>query len=136
MSAIVRPRFGKIPTAVRYSGVSRSRLYEWARQYNDLMRKNGVSTLIDFDVLDRILDALPFATIEAQRRTTEEVSGRADLAEMAIATGSPEPVPMEPLHCTPKASSSVGSQDHPTLYRRERSTLTKNRKRESRTTST
>jgi hypothetical protein len=50
---------GKLPAAVEYSGRSRSRLYELAAQYPDLFRKDGASTLVDFDVLDRILDAFP-----------------------------------------------------------------------------
>jgi hypothetical protein len=54
-----RPRMGKLPAAVEYSGRSRSRLYELAAQYPDLFRKDGASTLVDFDVLDRILDAFP-----------------------------------------------------------------------------
>src|SRR5450759_1013257 len=58
-------------------------------------------------------------------------SGREDLAEMAVAAGSPEPAPMEPLRCAPKASSSAGSPDCPSLYRRERSSPVKNRKREN-----
>jgi hypothetical protein len=70
----IRPRFGKMPAAVAYSGVSRSRLYEWAHRYSSLIRKNGVSTLIDFDLLDQILDTLPLADIKAQRGTTEEIA--------------------------------------------------------------
>jgi hypothetical protein len=65
----VRPRFGKVPTAVRYSAVSRSVLYELAAVYPGLFRKNGAATLVDFDVLDRILDALPVAEIRPKRRT-------------------------------------------------------------------
>ncbi len=50
---------------------------------------------------------------------------------MAVAEGSPEPAPMEPVHCTPKASPSAGSPYRPSLYRRERSSPVKNRKREN-----
>jgi hypothetical protein len=58
-----RPRFGKLPRAISYSGRPRSRLYEWAAQYPGLFRKDGDATLVDFDILDTILDALPVAVI-------------------------------------------------------------------------
>jgi hypothetical protein len=64
----IRPRFGKLATAIAYSGRSRSRLYELAAENPGLIRKDGASTLIDFDVLDRILDSLPVAQIKPQRR--------------------------------------------------------------------
>ncbi len=72
MDKRIRPRFGKMPAATTYSGRSRSRIYEWAAENPDLIRKDGVSSLIDFDVLDRILDALPLAEIGSQHRTTEK----------------------------------------------------------------
>ena len=59
-----RPRFGKIPTAVTYSGVCRSKLYQAAADHPDLFRKHGKSTLVDFDVLDRVLDKLTMAKIQ------------------------------------------------------------------------
>jgi hypothetical protein len=59
-----RPRFGKIPAATRYSGRGRSRLYQWAALHPGLFRKDGNSTIVDFDVLDEILDALPVAEIK------------------------------------------------------------------------
>jgi hypothetical protein len=59
-----RPRFGKLPSAVRYSGRSRSRLYQLAAKHEGLFRKDGKSTIVDFDVLDRILDHLPVAKIK------------------------------------------------------------------------
>jgi hypothetical protein len=54
-----RPRFGRIPEALRYAGISRSRLYEWARERPELLRKNGRASLVDFKVFDEILDTLP-----------------------------------------------------------------------------
>jgi hypothetical protein len=62
-----RHRFGKIPAAVEYSGISRPRLYQLAAAWPGLFRKNGTATLVDFDVLDRILDGLPIATIKPPR---------------------------------------------------------------------
>jgi hypothetical protein len=57
------PRFGSIPRAIEHSGRSRSRLYQLAGQYPGLFRKDGKSTLVDFAVLDKILDELPVAKI-------------------------------------------------------------------------
>jgi hypothetical protein len=58
------PRFGTIPRAVDYSGRSRSRLYQLAAKHAGLFRKDGKSTLVDFAILDRILDGLPVAKIK------------------------------------------------------------------------
>jgi hypothetical protein len=60
-----RPRFGKIPFAESYSGISRARLYHWAAAHPGLFIKNGRATLCDLSVLDRLLDALPPAEIKA-----------------------------------------------------------------------
>jgi hypothetical protein len=65
MSIQHRPRFGKIPFATRYSGVSRARLYHWAAKHPGLFIKNGRATLCDLSVLDSLLDALPAAEIKA-----------------------------------------------------------------------
>ena len=59
----LRPRFARFPAAVAYGGVSRSRLYEWAQRRPDLIRKNGVASLVDLAVLDELLDALPPADL-------------------------------------------------------------------------
>jgi hypothetical protein len=58
------PRFGSIPRAIDYSGRSRSRLYQLAGHYPGLFRKDGKSTLVDFSILDAILDDLPVAKIK------------------------------------------------------------------------
>jgi hypothetical protein len=62
-----RPRFGRISTAANYSGISRSRLYEYAAVNAGLFRKNGAAVVVDFDVLDQILDKLPVAKIKPPR---------------------------------------------------------------------
>jgi hypothetical protein len=62
-----RPRAGRITDAVAHSGVSRARLYEWAARYPELFKKNGKSVIVDYDVLDRIIDALPQAAIKPPR---------------------------------------------------------------------
>ena len=56
-------RFGKIPTAEQYSGRSRSRLYQLAAIHHGLFVKDGKSTLVNLDVLDEIMGALPPARI-------------------------------------------------------------------------
>lgn len=61
----LRPRFGRIPEALTYAAVSRSRLYEWARERPELLKKNGSASLVDLNVLDAILDALPVAELKA-----------------------------------------------------------------------
>ena len=63
-SRTARPRFGKIPTAMRYSGIGRSKLYELAANNPGLFRKSGFTTLVDFEVLDAILNNLPMAVIK------------------------------------------------------------------------
>jgi hypothetical protein len=60
----LRPRFGRIPQALSYAAISRSRLYEWARARPTLIRKNGSASIVDFDILDAILDDLPLADLK------------------------------------------------------------------------
>ena len=63
ITSTAMPRFGTIPRACDYSGRSRSRLYQLAAKHEGLFRKDGKSTLVDFAVLDQILDKLPVAKI-------------------------------------------------------------------------
>jgi hypothetical protein len=60
----LRPRSGRISNAVEYSGIGRSMLYELASKYCGLFKKNGKATIVDYDVLDVIIDALPNAEIK------------------------------------------------------------------------
>jgi hypothetical protein len=46
------------------TGGFRGRIYEWARERPDLVRKNGRASLVDFDIFDEILDALPTAGLK------------------------------------------------------------------------
>lgn len=73
-----RPRFGKLPAAVEYSGMSRARLYQLAGITPGLFKKNGAATVVDFAILAQILDALPAAKIAIKppkrRKATPEVS--------------------------------------------------------------
>ena len=63
-----RPRMGRIPAAITYSGLSRSGLYLKAKKYRGLLRKDGNTTLVDFDVLDVVLNDLPCAETEGSER--------------------------------------------------------------------
>jgi hypothetical protein len=66
-----RPRSGRIPDAINYSGLGRTRLYEEAARRPGLFRKAGAVTLVDFNVLDQVIDELPDAEINpayGQRR--------------------------------------------------------------------
>jgi hypothetical protein len=63
-----RPRFGKIQAAIAYSGIGRSKLYDEAKKRTGLFRKNGAATVVDFDILDIVLDELPLATFETDAK--------------------------------------------------------------------
>jgi hypothetical protein len=66
-----RPRFGRLPAATAHSGISRSGLYEYAEKWPGLFVKNGKATLVNFDVLDTLLDSLPPATIKAPKQAVD-----------------------------------------------------------------
>jgi hypothetical protein len=68
----LRPRFARIPEALTYAAISRSRLYEWARVRPTLMRKNGAASLVDLDALDAILDGLPTAELKTPSTASSE----------------------------------------------------------------
>jgi hypothetical protein len=59
-------RFGRIRDAVSYSGISRTVLYGLAPRYPGLFKKNGTATIVDFGILDRVLDELSEAKIAEQ----------------------------------------------------------------------
>jgi hypothetical protein len=65
-----RRRFGKLPAATEYSALSRATLYELAPKYPGLFKKNGGATIVDFTILDEILDGLPIAEIKAPARSS------------------------------------------------------------------
>jgi hypothetical protein len=72
----MRPRFGRIPTAVAYSGVGRSSLYEMASKVPGLFRKNGAAVLVDLDMLEQLVLAMPVAEINmpSAKATAETVT--------------------------------------------------------------
>ena len=52
-------RSGRIPDAIEYSGLCRTALYELSRTHVGLFRKYGAATIVDFNVLDAIIESLP-----------------------------------------------------------------------------
>jgi hypothetical protein len=65
------PRFGRIPTAKLRSGLGRGALYQLASQHTGLFRKYGAATIVDLELLDEILAALPPARIGSTNTSTE-----------------------------------------------------------------
>jgi hypothetical protein len=63
-------RFGRIPTAIETRGVKRTKLYGMAARHRGLFRKDGSVTIVDLEMLDRILAALPAAEISSDRAET------------------------------------------------------------------
>jgi hypothetical protein len=56
-------RWGRISEAVAYSGLSRASLYKLAIEHPGLFKKHGSATIVDFSVIDRILEAAPTAKL-------------------------------------------------------------------------
>jgi hypothetical protein len=56
-------RFGRIPEAKARSGLSRSKLYELAATHPGLFLKLDAATIVNLEMLDDILAALPPAQI-------------------------------------------------------------------------
>jgi hypothetical protein len=63
-------RFGRIPDAKRLSGLSRAKLYQIAAQHRGLFLKADGATIVDLQMLEQILVALPPAEI-ARGHATE-----------------------------------------------------------------
>ena len=61
-------RFGRVPHAIRRSGVRRTRLYQLAAKHRGLFLKDGAVTIVDLRKLDKILAALPPAEIKVRGR--------------------------------------------------------------------
>ncbi len=62
---VAAPRFGRIPAAEARSGLKRGALYELAAKHRGLFRKAGEATIVDLELLDKILSELPAAEIGA-----------------------------------------------------------------------
>lgn len=65
------PRFGRMPDAKRRSGLSKGKLYQLAAQHRGLFKKADAATIIDLEMLDRILAELPAAEIDTRGRSLE-----------------------------------------------------------------
>jgi hypothetical protein len=70
-------RFGRIPVAKRRSGLSRGKLYQYAARHRGLFRKAGAATIVDLQMLDQILAALPPAEIGRKREAEAEQASAA-----------------------------------------------------------
>jgi hypothetical protein len=73
----MRPRFGRLAAAIAYSGICRSKLYEQAARTPNLFKKNGTAILVDFDLLDEVLDQLPAAKIKPKSVSSRHFDGKA-----------------------------------------------------------
>jgi hypothetical protein len=58
-------RWGRISDAIDYSGLSRTSLYKLAAANRGLFKKHGAATIVDFEILDRVLEASPAAELSA-----------------------------------------------------------------------
>jgi hypothetical protein len=79
-------RFGRLPVAQARSGLSRSKLYELAAENSGLFKKYGAVTIVDLELLDRVLAELPPAAIGGKTADTEQKLERAE-----VGSGSPGP---------------------------------------------
>jgi hypothetical protein len=56
-------RWGRIAQAIDYCGLGRTSLYTLASRHKGLFRKHGSATIVDFNVLDRVLESMPTADL-------------------------------------------------------------------------
>jgi hypothetical protein len=64
-----RPRrFGRIPHATARSGLQRGALYRLAARHKGLFKKAGAATIVDLELLDAVLAALPPADVNEPAR--------------------------------------------------------------------
>jgi ACT domain-containing protein len=56
-------RWGRINDAVNRAGISRSSIYKLVRENTGLFRKFGAATVVDLELLDDLMAALPDAEI-------------------------------------------------------------------------
>ena len=62
-SVTSQPRFGRLPDAEKRSGLKRGALYKLAAKHPGVFKKCGAATIIDLELLDDVLAALPAANI-------------------------------------------------------------------------
>ena len=58
------PRWGRVPDAVKHSGVKRGKLYQLAAKHRGLFRKFDDVTLVDLHMLDDIIADFPPADLK------------------------------------------------------------------------
>jgi hypothetical protein len=56
---ITRLKFGSISKTEQTYDIGRSSIYELRREHPDLIVKFGAKSLVDFEVMDRIMASLP-----------------------------------------------------------------------------
>jgi len=59
-----RRRWAPLSDAIEYSPVGRSTLYEMAGRHEGLFRKHGKKIIVDLDLHDELMAALPAAKIK------------------------------------------------------------------------
>jgi hypothetical protein len=70
-------RFGRIPDAKQRSGLSRAKLYQIAARHRGLFLKADDATIVDLEMLDQILAALPPAEIGREHEAEADRAGAA-----------------------------------------------------------
>jgi hypothetical protein len=70
MSALTQdpPKFSRIPAALNYGGIGRTKLYELAAQNPGLFVKCGAATLVNNAKYDEVLSALPIAKLTPPKK--------------------------------------------------------------------
>jgi len=63
-------RFVRVPAAAERCGLSRSKLYEVARDNPGLFRKVGGATMVDLEMLDRVISKFPVAELGKTKEPT------------------------------------------------------------------
>jgi hypothetical protein len=72
-----RGRWGTVKKTPQHFPLGKTEIYEFAREHPELLRKWGRKTLVDWDFLDKIMDALPPAELRPIASIhTEEVLAR------------------------------------------------------------
>jgi hypothetical protein len=76
MTTDVAPRYGRISEAQKRYASSRSGIYRLAADHPGLLVKMGASTLVNYEVLDRIYAGLPAAQVKQPRNAAEKKESR------------------------------------------------------------
>jgi hypothetical protein len=74
------PCFGRIRDAERRSGLKRGMLYKLAARNPGLFKKAGAATVVDLEMLDSVLAALPPADVSERAIGNDAANGLRDSA--------------------------------------------------------